>query len=156
MGLGWIVWSGLRNFLNCDSLKMMRIFQTFDPEHQAIVAAANNDAPGFLNQELTRRQQLALPPFHRAVMIRFEHEDPKIADDTARQLASVHHPQVVVFGPIPAAIERLRGRYRFQVMATSKTAGSLQAWLDRVAPARDLARRSGVRIAIDVDPSELI
>ncbi len=132
------------------------IFQTFDPGHQAIVAAVNNDAPGFLDQELTRRQELALPPFHRAVMIRCEHEDPKIADNTAHQLASIEHPQVLVLGPIPAAIERLRGRYRFQVMATSKTAGSLQAWLDGIVPACDLGRRSGVRIAIDVDPSELI
>ena len=132
------------------------IFQTFDPGHQAIVAAVNHDAPGFLDQELRRRQQLALPPFHRAVMIRCEHEDPKVADDTARELASVRHPHVVVLGPIPAAIERLRGRYRFQVMATSKTAGSLHAWLDGIVPACDLGRRSGVRIAIDVDPSELI
>ena len=89
-------------------------------------------------------------------MIRCEHEDAKTADQAARQLASVRHPQVEVLGPIPAAIERLRGRYRFQVMATSKTAGSLQAWLDGIVPTCDLGRRSGVRIAIDVDPSELI
>ena len=132
------------------------IFQTFDPGHQAIQAAVNNDAPGFLAHELARRQELALPPFHRAVMIRCEHEDAKTADQAARQLASVRHPQVEVLGPIPAAIERLRGRYRFQVMATSKTAGSLQAWLDGIVPTCDLGRRSGVRIAIDVDPSELI
>tara|TARA_B100000575_G_C22598616_1_gene374638 strand:- start:29 stop:430 length:402 start_codon:yes stop_codon:yes gene_type:complete len=132
------------------------IFQTFDPTHPAIQAAVNQDAPGFLEHELVRRQDLALPPFHRAVMIRCEHEEQNIAEQTALQLASTTHSNVTVLGPIPAAIERLRGRFRFQVMATSKTAGSLQGWLDQIAAARDVARRSGVRIAVDVDPSELI
>ena len=132
------------------------IFQTFDPTHPAIQAAVNQDAPGFLEHELVRRQELALPPFHRAVMIRCEHEEQNIAEQTALQLASTTHSNVTVLGPIPAAIERLRGRFRFQVMATSKTAGSLQGWLDQIAAARDVARRSGVRIAVDVDPSELI
>ncbi|MBD36070.1 MAG: primosomal protein N', partial [Actinobacteria bacterium] len=132
------------------------IFQTFDPDHQAIQAAVNNNAPGFLDDELKRRRDLALPPFHRAVMIRCEHTDPTTAEQTARQLAAIQHQQVDILGPIPAAVERLRGRYRFQVMATSKTAGSLQAWLDEIVPAYELGRRSGVRIAIDVDPSELI
>ena len=115
-----------------------------------------HDAPGFLGEELERRRALGLPPFQRAVMIRFEHEDAEMAERCARSIASSFDHPVEVFGPIPAAIERLRGRYRFQVMVTSKTAGSLQAWLDEIAPAHDEGRRAGVRIAIDVDPSELI
>ena len=131
-------------------------FQTFDPNHPAIQYAMTHDAPGFLGEELERRRALGLPPFQRAVMIRFEHEDAEMAERCARSIASSFDHPVEVFGPIPAAIERLRGRYRFQVMVTSKTAGSLQAWLDEIAPAHDEGRRAGVRIAIDVDPSELI
>lgn len=132
------------------------LFQTFDPDHRAIQAAVNYDAPGFLADELQQREALGLPPFRRAVMIRCEHEEAQRAQSLSAELASYRLSGVEIFGPIPAAIERLRGRYRFQVMATSKTARSLQAWLDGIATSCANGRRAGVRIAIDVDPAELI
>jgi primosomal protein N' (replication factor Y) len=123
------------------------IFQTFDPDHLALRCAAAHDAEGFLSHELQRREALGLPPFARAAMIR---------QRAAQKLASCSMPAVDVFGPVPAVIEKVRGRYRFQVLATSKTARSLQCWLDAVMPLRAQCLKQGVRVAIDVDPAELL
>jgi primosomal protein N' (replication factor Y) len=132
------------------------LFQTFDPDHLAIRCASKHDAEGFYKLEMQRRKNLALPPFSRAAMLRCSHPDPSQCERAAADLAAVRHPNVDVFGPIPAVIEKLRGRYRFQVMATSKTASSLQAWLTAMAPTRAAWIKMGVRVAIDVDPSELL
>jgi primosomal protein N' (replication factor Y) len=132
------------------------IFQTFDPDHLALHCAAAHDAERFLGHELQRREALGLPPFTRAVMLRCEHSDQSAAQSAAKELASCSLPAVDVFGPVPAVIEKLRGRYRFQVLATSKTARSLQCWLDAVMPLRARCLKRGVRVAIDVDPAELL
>ena len=132
------------------------IFQTFDPDHLALRCAADHDAARFFEQELQRREALGLPPFARAVMLRCEQSDQNLARDSAGDLARCTAPGVNVFGPVPAVIEKLRGRFRFQVLATSKTARSLQGWLDAVTPQRAHWIKRGVRVAIDVDPAELL
>ena len=89
-------------------------------------------------------------------MLRCEQSDQNLARDSAGDLARCTAPGVNVFGPVPAVIEKLRGRFRFQVLATSKTARSLQGWLDAVTPQRAHWIKRGVRVAIDVDPAELL
>jgi primosomal protein N' (replication factor Y) len=80
------------------------LFQTFDPDHRAIQAAVNYDAPGFLADELQQREALGLPPFRRAVMIRCEHEDAQSAQRLSAELASYRLSGVEIFGPIPRSL----------------------------------------------------
>ncbi len=132
------------------------IFQTFDPDHLALQCASQHDATTFMAHELQRREALGLPPFARAVMLRCEHRDQGMAQRAASELACCRTPGTEVFGPVPAVIEKLRGRFRFQVLATSKTAPSLQGWLDGLMPLRANWAKRGVHVVIDVDPAELL
>ena len=132
------------------------VFQTFDPTHMAIRHAAQHDPLPFYESELKQRQSMDLPPFSRAVLLRCEHPSREQAERAAAACARISCPNVLVLGPMPAVIEKLRGRYRFQVMATSKTAQSLQAWLDKVEVLASAPTTRKVRVLIDVDPTELM
>lgn len=132
------------------------VFQTFDPTHAAICHAAQHDPLPFYENELKQRKNMGLPPFSRAVLLRCEHPSRERAQQTAAACARLNYPDVLVLGPMPAVIEKLRGRYRFQVMATSKTAQSLQAWLDKIEALTSTPEIRKVRVLIDVDPMELM
>ena len=57
-------------------------------------------------------------------------------------------------GPMPCAIGRIAGYYRYQIVLTSPRATALQAVLARVRDKGALARSE--RIAVDVDPVSLL
>jgi primosomal protein N' (replication factor Y) len=132
------------------------IFQTFDPQHPAIACAAAHDAIGFYEGELKRRRQLRLPPFQRAALIRCAHPDRHLAEEAATAFAAQRAQGVENLGPTPAVIERVRGDFRIQALALSKTARSLQAWLDKIEPIRRAWQKRGVKVVVDVDPMELL
>jgi primosomal protein N' (replication factor Y) len=67
----------------------------------------------------------------------------------------VRSGRVLVQGPAPAPIERLRGRWRFRVMLRSAERGPLREALQLVEEARGALGRD-VRASIDVDPVQLL
>jgi primosomal protein N' (replication factor Y) len=131
-------------------------FQVYDPDHPAIRAAVEHDAEGFLTAELQKREALGLPPTRRAVTITCSHPEQGRAMDLARRFAKLHHREVTLLGPAPAVIAKVRGRYRIQLLATAKQAQTLQEWLDGAVALRRSSQSTGVRVAIDVDPNELM
>ena len=110
-----------------------------------------HDAPGSWVKSWSAGAPLAASVSAR-VMIRFEHEDAEILGCARSIASSFDHP---VEGPISPPSSATRS-LPVSGDGHEQTAGSLQAWLDEIAPAHDEGRRAGVRIAIDVDPSELI
>jgi primosomal protein N' (replication factor Y) len=65
-----------------------------------------------------------------------------------------YRAQVEVLGPAPAPIEKLRNRYRWQLLLKGKQSAVL---LDFARQARELAPKSrGVRLHIDVDPYSML
>ena len=67
--------------------------------------------------------------------------------------AAMRVRQVKILGPAPAPIERLRGRYRWQILLKGRSAGDLRRLVRPVFEEADRrGRTAGVRVAIDVDP----
>ena len=56
-------------------------------------------------------------------------------------------------GPAPAPLERLKGQWRFQLLLRTADRKSLLAALEACAPGRP---PSGVHVAVDVDPQDLM
>jgi primosomal protein N' (replication factor Y) len=73
----------------------------------------------------------------------------------ARSCEAVRSGAVMVLGPAPAPIARVRGRYRFRVMLRARERALLRAVLVRVDDARALLPRD-VRASIDIDPVQLL
>lgn len=129
------------------------IVQTFNPEHFCIQAAARHDYTAFSEVELSVRQQYRYPPFRRLVKLVYEHHDRYSAQVEAMALAGALErviqtqrlPDTDLVGPAPAFLERLRGRYRWQIIVRGPD--PLQA-LRALAP--DTLTPGW---AIDVDPA---
>jgi len=138
------------------------IVQTWDPDHPAIALAAKHDVDTFLARELADRRELGYPPISRAALVRVDAVDEHQARAACAHLARValscapaRTGNVLVQGPAPAPIARLRNRWRFRVMLRSAERAPLRAVLGAIDAARTSLER-GVRASIDVDPVQLL
>ncbi len=141
------------------------LIQTRDPEHPSLVTARRHDFETFADAELRSRAELDYPPFGRLARIVFE-GDASIAQRHAEQLAerlratirstdSMPPGAVQVLGPAPAPIERLRGRYRIQLLLKAAESTHLAQVL-RAAQTNPGAHKSSTRMIIDVDPISMM
>ena len=58
-----------------------------------------------------------------------------------------------ISGPAPAPLERLKGRWRFQILLRGSDRRAVLRVLEATVPDRPPA---GVQIAVDVDPQDLM
>ncbi len=130
--------------------------QTFHPAHPAIQRAAEHDVPGFAAAELDFRRAFFYPPFSElaAVLVSSPDRDraESAAADLGRTLRSLPDG-LRLSGPAPAPLERLQGRWRFQVLIRAADRRAVLAALESAIPERPPA---GVQIAVDVDPQDLM
>jgi primosomal protein N' (replication factor Y) len=98
------------------------------------------------------------------VNVRLDGRDPGAVERAARELAGQLRREAsrlrlgenAVLGPAPPPLERVRGRYRWQVLLRSADVRALRA-LARVARAAEAAvHRGGARLVIDVDPYSML
>jgi primosomal protein N' (replication factor Y) (superfamily II helicase) len=138
------------------------LVQTYRPSHYAVRFAIAHDFLGFAEEELRYREALGYPPYSRLVNLRFDGLDAERVERLARRTANdlreanLRLPRVrqaAVLGPAPAPIERLRGRYRWQILLKGRDAKALQSLLH---PFLQAAERTGrgpaARLSVDVDP----
>jgi primosomal protein N' (replication factor Y) len=133
------------------------IVQTLQPEHLSLRCAAQHDYRAFVEHELAGRRELGYPPFARLVQIRCEGENPQAVERIVRAVAThvedVAEKGVEVLGPTPAPIERLRRRYRWQLLVRSRNgAAARRAARAAYDAVRRTARTADVRVLVDVDP----
>ncbi|MGA6974311.1 MAG: primosomal protein N' [Candidatus Binatus sp.] len=138
------------------------LIQTFAPNHYSISAARDQDYARFMRRELQLRRDLMYPPFARLAMVRIEGAEPHIvrraAEAVAKSLARDSTPEGIrVLGPAPAPIERIKQRYRWQVMIKSRELkpmlAAIAAMRTEVGPS---AERDDIYLAIDIDPVRML
>jgi len=131
--------------------------QTYAPEHPVIQAIVAGEREAFYEAETKARERVALPPFGRLAGIIVSGPDRQAAEAYGRSLArsAPRVDGVHILGPAEAPIHRVRGRYRFRLLARSPKAFDLSAylrsWLDQSEPPR-----KGVRRMVDVDPVSFV
>ena len=138
------------------------LIQTYSPHHYSIRAARDQDYARFMRRELELRRELMYPPFARMALVRIEGEDSarvsSVAASAAAALGRLARPDTMrVLGPAPAPIERIKQRYRWQVLVKSDGLSAMRTALaamrSEVAP---IADREGVRLGIDIDPVNML
>lgn len=98
------------------------IVQTYNPEHEAIQMMKQHDYIGFYEKEIEVRRALWYPPFCKIVSVLFtgpgEHVVGQAARFFARQLAPLREiaQRVQVLGPVPAAISKIKNKYRWRLL----------------------------------------
>ncbi len=140
------------------------IIQTFTPDHYAFPHVISHDYKSFFNAEIELRRALNYPPFSRLVHLRLEGPLAQEVEAKAKMLGEElrercrRNPKfremIELLGPAPAPIEKLRGRYRWQMLLKGKTSRSL---LEFASQSREILPRSrGIRLHIDVDPYNML
>jgi primosomal protein N' (replication factor Y) len=116
-------------------------------------ALVQNDVALFYEQEITSRENAALPPFGRLAGVIISGTDQRATEHFARQfaLAAPRIAGVILLGPAEAPITLIRGRYRFRLLVKTPRLFPLQSmmrdWL-KCAP-----RPHGhIKITVDIDP----
>jgi primosomal protein N' (replication factor Y) (superfamily II helicase) len=134
------------------------LIQTYAPHHYSIRAARDQDYARFIRREMELRRELMYPPFARMALVRIEGDKPLDVSERATKIASLlagrAKPETLrVLGPAPAPIERIKQRYRWQVLVKSRERSELRAALSAVASHVD---RDRVRVSIDIDPISML
>lgn len=129
--------------------------QTFHPRHPAIRSAAAHDVEGFALEELAFRRAFFYPPYCEMAAILVASAECERAEQAARTLgeAAARAARVRVSGPAPAPLERLEGRWRFQILLRGADRRAVLDTLGACVPERPPA---GVQVAVDVDPQDLM
>ncbi len=130
--------------------------QTFHPQHPAIRRAAGHDVDGFAADELAFRRSFFYPPFAQLASVLVTSPDREKAQEAARGVGEAlagGSAELRISGPAPAPLERLQGRWRFQILIR---AARRQAVLDALESSIPERAPSSVQVAVDVDPQDLM
>ena len=127
------------------------IIQSYQPDHPAIRAVAEDDAETFYDAELELRRRFGSPPFGRLVKLTVGLVDRNEAEraagamaDDLRRRATERGISVAVVGPAPAYVARRSNRWRWNVVLRGEDpVALLDGGLD--AP-----------WSVDVDPESLL
>ncbi len=102
------------------------------------------------------------PPWSRLVLVGLDGPDRRKVAGAAAALAgdlrreARRHEGVDVLGHALAALPRLVGRWRFQVILRGLQVRPFRAFLAGVLPRVEAAGGGGVRVHVDVDPRHLM
>jgi primosomal protein N' (replication factor Y) len=132
--------------------------QTFSPQHPLFAALKKHDYPAFAAQQLEERRQAAMPPFAFQAVLRAEARTQEVAQAFLQAAADEGATldtsgQVVLYAPVPMAVQRVANVERAQLLLESGSRPALQAFLARwQGVLQSLRLRGLIRWAVDVDP----
>ena len=135
-----------------EQIKGKVMVQTYQPDHAVMQALLHHDRENFIAAEKHGREQAGMPPFGRLAALILEGKDEAEVQTAARLLAKEipAYRGMQLFGPAPAPLSILRGKYRYRLLL--KTAREvnlprlLREWLEPIKLPKN------VRVKVDVDP----
>ncbi len=96
------------------------IIQSFNPYNDVITMALEGDYDSFYEYDMAIRTQLHYPPDGHLMVLHFRSEDPAAAraysEVCMEQLRPYCHDGIIVTGPEPSPVERIKNHYRYQII----------------------------------------
>jgi primosomal protein N' (replication factor Y) len=134
--------------------------QTWKPDHYVLKTLDNVD--DFYRRELRLREAMRYPPFSRLCLVRIDGVRRKDVGDASAKLGrelrllAKNYQAVTVLGPALAALAKLVGRWRYQVILRGQDLKPFRQFIRAAHPLLEKASRKGVRVRWDVDPRSLL
>jgi primosomal protein N' (replication factor Y) len=137
------------------------VIQTFSPEHYSIQKAKNHDFVGFYQEESQFREALDYPPFSRLINFRLIGNSEKKTKAVSEEMGRIgqdllkrgHGRGIEILGPSSAPFAKMRGKFRWQMLAKGKSPKLLHQFAQRmILQLEEEIRGKGVNLDIDVDP----
>lgn len=139
------------------------IFQTYNPEFYAFESAKEQDYLEFYNTEIKAREEFDYPPFSQVIRLIISAENNFRAEKSAQEIAlrlstiiDKHgiSERLIVLGPTPCVIEKIKGQYRFQILIKNKLDEKghmfVSKFLNQITMPKD------IKLIIDVDPIDIL
>lgn len=127
------------------------LFQTFQPEHYAVQAAAKHDYRSFYEMETALREESGWPPFSSVARILAQRPTSAEARASVEAAAAAlaRDRTIEVIGPSPAPIERIKSRSRWHMLVRGADRATVIEALRR-------ASVSQAELQVDIDPLNLL
>lgn len=150
------------------------MIQTYNPEHYAILAAAEHNYEQFIQQELELRMGMMYPPYCRLICItmsaerldqladvsmRFVNELKEIAqyEGVLVPLNSRMARALEILGPVASPLARIKDRYRYQCVLKYRGSIDASALVERAMEPFVAGKSSKqVTFSVDVDPQVIV
>jgi len=153
------------------------VLQTYLPTHHAIASVVSQNESLFYDQELAFRKSVGYPPFTHLISLRVSGKNAGLVREAAEQWARLlkaalqrgssgeerpapHETlgsDVTILGPIPAAVARVRGRHRWQLLVKSAKAEAARLVVKRTLDVLEKRPgRGGLKFDVDIDPVEMV
>jgi len=137
------------------------IVQTLRPEHYAISLAQQHDYLSFYEKEMSIRTNPAFPPYLRLVNLKITGSREGQVQACAGLVAklcrkSMKTEKVEVLGPAPSPIDRIRDRYRWQILLKGRNGSALHRICEQVQEHYSILAKGDIRIHVDVDPESMM
>jgi len=137
------------------------VIQTFNPDHYSILRAKDHDYIGFYQEEIQFRKALEYPPFSRFINFRLVGNGEKRTKGMAEEMGRIgqsllkkaHGKEIEILGPSTAPFAKMRGKFRWQMLAKGKSPQLLHQFAKELSSRMDVPLKGkGVDLDIDVDP----
>ncbi len=136
------------------------IVQTLRPEHYAIQLARQHDYQSLYEKEMEIRTNPKFPPYLRMINIRISGSKEGQVQNSAMQVAVLccksSRNNAEVLGPAPSPIDRIRDRYRWQVLLKGTNSPALHQICNDILEQYQKLTKGDIRISIDVDPESMM
>ena len=136
------------------------IVQTYNPEHQLFHNLIKHGYNYLAKSLLKERKCSSLPPYSYMALLRAEahnvEEIKRFIKHASIQLKQLSKNKLLLFGPIPAIIEKHGGRFRYQLIIQATNRKILHEHLDEWLKNLEKTKNSKkVRWALDIDPQDM-
>jgi primosomal protein N' (replication factor Y) len=132
------------------------IIQTFNPDAQVLQMAARQDYINFYEQEIKLRQTLNYPPFTHILRMVFSSGSERqtrqascYAADWLEELLDAREDDIMMLGPAPCPISKIRNRFRHQILLKSGSLLLLQSVAGHII--KEFGDKD-IKMDIDINP----
>jgi len=135
------------------------VIQSFTPENETILQAAEQNYDGFYSSEIEIRKLHKLPPFTDIFTVTATGMDEELVQATSSYIKSFFDLKLgsrndcLIFGPTPPQIVKINNRYRYKVNINCKNTKEIRNLISQIVVECSTDKRfKGISVFADFDP----
>lgn len=138
-------------------------FQTYNPDFYALKSAKEQCYEEFYETEINAREAFDYPPFSQIIRVILTSENnfraEKSAQEIALRLNTLIEKQgvserVIVLGPTPCVLERIKNEFRFQILIKNKMEEKGHFFVTSIL--RQVQLPPDIKMTVVVDPNDIL
>lgn len=138
-------------------------FQTYNPDFYALQSAKEQCYEDFYATEINAREAFDYPPFSQIIRVILTSENNFRAEKSAQEIAMRLNllidkhgisERIIVLGPTPCVLERIKNEYRFQILIKNKMEEKGHFFVTSIL--RQVQLPPDIKMTVVVDPNDIL